>query len=111
VAHGAPISGGLSSARPCAEGSLPLARVRRGGERHECCRLNGYPFRPLVDFTTDADGHPVFLLSSLGMHACNLQSDPRCTVVVQIPGWSGLANANARATIVGDLSPPPPSQQ
>ncbi|CAI5525290.1 unnamed protein product [Closterium sp. Naga37s-1] len=52
---------------------------------------------------------PVFLLSPLGMHSRNLQSDPRCTVVVQIPGWSGLANA--RATIFGDLYPLPPSQQ
>ncbi|CAI5499896.1 unnamed protein product [Closterium sp. Naga37s-1] len=52
---------------------------------------------------------PVFMLSPLGMHACNLQSDPCCIVVVQIPGWSGLANA--RATIFGDLYPLPPSQQ
>ncbi|CAI5992286.1 unnamed protein product [Closterium sp. NIES-65] len=43
---------------------------------------------------------PVFLLSPLRMHSRNLQSDPRCTVVVQIPGWSGLANA--RATIFGN---------
>ncbi|CAI5492314.1 unnamed protein product [Closterium sp. Naga37s-1] len=52
---------------------------------------------------------PVFVLSNLGMHARNLQSDPRCTVGVQIPGWSGLANAHA--TIFGDLYPLPPSQQ
>ncbi|GJP84736.1 hypothetical protein CLOP_g14795 [Closterium sp. NIES-67] len=72
-------------------------------------RRKGYPFGSLVDFTTDADGHPIFLLSPLGMHSRNLHSDPRCTVVVQIPGWSGLANA--RATIFGDLYPLPPAQQ
>ncbi|CAI5529565.1 unnamed protein product [Closterium sp. Naga37s-1] len=52
---------------------------------------------------------PHFLLSPLGMHACNLQSDPRCTMLLQIPGCSGLANANV--TIVGDLYSLPPSQQ
>ncbi|CAI5488674.1 unnamed protein product [Closterium sp. Naga37s-1] len=52
---------------------------------------------------------PIFLLSPLSIHTRNMLADPRCTLVVQIPGWSGLANA--RATIFGDVYPVPPSQQ
>ncbi|CAI5537068.1 unnamed protein product [Closterium sp. Naga37s-1] len=54
--------------------------------------------------------NPMFLLSPLGMHSRNLLlSEPRCTVVAQVPGRSGLANA--RATIFGGLYPLPSSQQ
>ncbi|CAI6009925.1 unnamed protein product [Closterium sp. NIES-65] len=72
-------------------------------------RRKGYPFGSLVDFATDDEGHPIFLLSPLSIHTRNMLADPRCTLVVQIPGWSGLANA--RATIFGDVYPVPPSQQ
>ncbi|CAI5496388.1 unnamed protein product [Closterium sp. Naga37s-1] len=72
-------------------------------------RRKGYPFGSLVDFATDDEGHPIFLLSPLSIHTRNMLADPRCTLVVQIPGWSGLANA--RATIFGDVYPVPASQQ
>ncbi|CAI5956176.1 unnamed protein product, partial [Closterium sp. NIES-65] len=115
-----PVSGGVESATSAHGLPAPAVAVRNLVEQAQYAQLcsimsrshhrrKGYPFGSLVDFTTDADGHPVFLLSPLGMHSRNLQSDPRCTVVVQIPGWSGLANA--RATIFGDLYPLPPSQQ
>ncbi|CAI5505097.1 unnamed protein product [Closterium sp. Naga37s-1] len=67
-----------------------------------------YPYFPCHSLPPPTPD-PVFLLSTLGMHSCNLQSDPRCTVVVQIPGWSGLADAHA--TIFGDHYPLPPTQQ
>lgn len=35
--------------------------------------------------------------------------DPRCSVVVQLPGWTGLANA--RVTIFGDVYQLPQEQQ
>lgn len=72
-------------------------------------RRRGYPFGSLVDFATDNRGHPIFSLSPLAIHTRNLLADPRCTLVVQIPGWSGLANA--RVTIFGDVYPLPPEQQ
>eukprot|EP00850_Spirogloea_muscicola_P010491 SM000062S19877 [mRNA] locus=s62:149010:150816:+ [translate_table: standard] len=72
-------------------------------------RRRGYPFGSLVDFATDEFGHPVFSLSPLAIHTRNLLADPRCTLVVQMPGWSGLANA--RVTIFGDVYPLPPEQQ
>lgn len=72
-------------------------------------RRAGYPFGSLVDFAPDPMGHPIFSLSPLAIHTRNLQSDPRCTLVVQIPGWSGLSNA--RVTIFGDVVPLPAEQQ
>ncbi len=64
-------------------------------------RRSGYPFGTLVDFASDGAGMPIFCLSPLAIHARNLIEDPRCSLVVQMPGWTGLANA--RVTIFGDV--------
>jgi hypothetical protein len=64
-------------------------------------RRAGYPFGSLVDFATDAGGAPLLALSPLAIHTRNALAEPRCSLVVQMPGWSGLANA--RVTIFGDL--------
>ncbi|CAH2050567.1 unnamed protein product [Thlaspi arvense] len=72
-------------------------------------RRGGYPFGSLIDFAPDSVGHPIFSFSPLAIHTRNLLADPRCTLVVQIPGWSGLSNA--RATIFGDVFPLPEQQQ
>jgi hypothetical protein len=52
---------------------------------------------------------PIFCLSPLAIHARNLIEDPRCSLVVQMPGWTGLANA--RVTIFGDTYPLPADMQ
>ncbi|KAA3484253.1 Pyridoxamine 5'-phosphate oxidase family protein isoform 2 [Gossypium australe] len=72
-------------------------------------RREGYPFGSLVDFAPDSMGHPIFSFSPLAIHTRNLLADPRCTLVVQIPGWSGLSNA--RVTIFGDVYPLPEHEQ
>lgn len=84
-------------------------------------RRAGYPFGTIVDFASDGAGCPLFCLSPLAIHTRNIMEDPRCSLVVQMPGWTGMANA--RVTIFGDvyqLPPemhdaarevPPPSQQ
>jgi putative heme iron utilization protein len=63
-------------------------------------RRAGYPFGMLIDFATDGAGSPVFCLSSLSIHSGNLKDDPRCSLVVQMPGWLGLSDG--RVTIFGD---------
>lgn len=63
-------------------------------------RRAGYPFGMLIDFAADGAGSPVFCLSSLSIHSSNLRDDPRCSLVVQMPGWLGLSDA--RVTIFGD---------
>lgn len=69
----------------------------------------GYPFATLVDFTSDGAGFPIFNLSPLAMHTRNLLEDPRACLVVEMPGWSGLANA--RVTIFGEVGPLPENLQ
>lgn len=54
-------------------------------------------------------GYPIFCLSPLAIHARNLMEDNRCSLVVQMPGWYGLANA--RVTIFGDVYQLPPEMQ
>ena len=54
-----------------------------------------------VDFACDGAGNPLFSLSPLAMHTRNILEDPRCTLVVQMPGWQGLSNA--RVTMFGEI--------
>jgi putative heme iron utilization protein len=95
-----------------ASGTVTLTR----GTRAHCmssavfsCRRAGYPFGTLVDFASDGGGLPIFCLSPLAIHARNLIEDPRCSLVVQMPGWTGLANA--RVTIFGDVYQLPADMQ
>ncbi|XP_074559407.1 non-canonical heme oxygenase HOZ, chloroplastic-like isoform X2 [Curcuma longa] len=115
-----PISGGVQSATSAHDLPSPALAVRNLMEQarfaHLCTvmsrmhhRRAGYPFGSLVDFAPDSMGHPIFSLSPLAIHTRNLLADPRSTLVVQIPGWSGLSNA--RVTIFGDVTPLPSNQQ
>ncbi|BAF07805.1 uncharacterized LOC4328299 [Oryza sativa Japonica Group] len=115
-----PISGGVHTATSVHDLPPPARAVRNLMEQarfaHLCTvmsrmhhRRAGYPFGSLVDFAPDPMGHPIFSLSPLAIHTRNLLEDPRCTVVVQVPGWSGLSNA--RVTIFGDVVPLPADLQ
>ncbi|CAA3005257.1 Pyridoxamine 5 -phosphate oxidase family isoform 1 [Olea europaea subsp. europaea] len=115
-----PISGGVQSATSAHGLPRPALAVRNLMEQarfaHLCTvmsrmhhRREGYPFGSLVDFAPDPMGHPIFSFSPLAIHTRNLLADPRCTLVVQIPGWSGLSNA--RVTIFGDVYPLHEDQQ
>ncbi|TXG69512.1 hypothetical protein EZV62_004447 [Acer yangbiense] len=115
-----PISGGVQNATSAHGLPRPALAVRNLMEQarfaHLCTvmsrmhhRREGYPFGSLVDFVPDLMGHPIFSFSPLAIHTRNLLADPRCTLVVQVPGWSSLSNA--RVTIFGDIFPLPEDQQ
>ncbi|KAH7299980.1 hypothetical protein KP509_24G039200 [Ceratopteris richardii] len=115
-----PISGGVQSATSSHGLPAPALAVRNLMEQarfaHLCTimshmhhRRRGYPFGSLVDFAADSLGHPIFSFSPLAIHTRNMQADPRCSLNVQIPGWSGLSNA--RVTLFGDVYPLPNEQQ
>ncbi|KAH7688041.1 Cellular repressor of transcription domain-containing protein [Dioscorea alata] len=115
-----PISGGVHSATSAHDLPPPALAVRNLMEQarfaHLCTVMSRmhhrrafYPFGSLVDFAPDAMGHPIFSFSPLAIHTRNVLADPRCTLVVQIPGWSGLSNA--RVTIFGDITPLPAELQ
>lgn len=111
-----PLGGGVKNATLRYDLPPPAVAVRNLVERahfaHLCTvmsnmhhRRAGYPFGTLVDFACDGAGFPILCLSPLGIHTRNLQEDPRSSIVVQMPGWTGLANA--RVTIFGDVYPVP----
>ncbi|TYJ46005.1 hypothetical protein E1A91_A02G093800v1 [Gossypium mustelinum] len=112
-----PISGGVHSATSAHGLPRPALAVRNLMEqaRFAHCNVSDAPptrrvsFGSLVDFAPDSMGHPIFSFSPLAIHTRNLLADPRCTLVVQIPGWSGLSNA--RVTIFGDVYPLPEHEQ
>lgn len=116
----APLSGGVKTATSRYDLPKPSVAVRNLVEisqfAHLCTvmsgmhhRRSGYPFGTLVDFAADGAGFPIFCLSPLAIHSRNLMEDPRCSLVVQMPGWTGLANA--RVTIFGDCYQLPADMQ
>eukprot|EP00879_Flechtneria_rotunda_P001961 GHRR01002135.1.p1 GENE.GHRR01002135.1~~GHRR01002135.1.p1 ORF type:complete len:357 (+),score=104.85 GHRR01002135.1:240-1310(+) len=116
----APLSGGVKNATQRFDLPSPCVAVRNLVEQaqfaHLCTLMShmhhrraGYPFGTLVDFASDGGGLPIFCLSPLAIHARNLIEDSRCSLVVQMPGWTGLANA--RVTIFGDVYQLPPDMQ
>lgn len=110
--HRAPLSGGVKTATQRYDLPTPPVAVRNLVEQaqfgHLCTIMSGmhhrrcgYPFGTLVDIAVDGAGLPILCLSPLAIHARNLIEEPRCSLVVQMPGWNGLANA--RVTIFGDV--------
>ncbi|KAF8677032.1 hypothetical protein HU200_046490 [Digitaria exilis] len=115
-----PISGGVHSATAAHDLPPPALAVRNLMEQARFAQLctvmsrmhhrrAGYPFGSLVDFAPDPLGHPIFSLSPLAIHTRNLLAEPRCSLVVQITGSSGLSNT--RVSIFGDVVPLPAEQQ
>jgi len=110
--HKTPLSGGVENATLRGDLPSPAIAVRNLVEQaqvaHLCTSMSamhhrraGYPFGTLVEFAADGAGYPIFKLSPLAIQTRNILEDPRCSMVMQMPGWTGLANA--RVTIFGDV--------
>lgn len=117
ASRGAPNASGVKNATLRYDLPTPAVAVRNLVElaqyAHLCTimsnmhhRRSGYPFGTIVDFASDGAGCPLFCLSPLAIHTRNIMEDPRCSLVVQMPGWTGMANA--RVTIFGDVYQLPP---
>jgi len=116
----APLSGGvlpnasrneLPSPPVAVRNLMELARFGQlctmmSGMQH---RRDGYPFGTVVDFAIDGAGMPILSLSPLAIHARNIIENPRCTLIVHMPGWTGLSDA--MVTMFGDVRPLPRSMQ
>ena len=61
---------------------------------------DGAPFVSRVSLATAMDGAPIFLISRLSTHFSNLESDPRCSLLIGEPG-KGDPLAHPRITLVG----------
>jgi len=67
----------------------------------------GFPFGSLMPYALDAEGRPIFLVSSMAMHTQNLHADPRASLFVTQPGVSGDPLGAARVTLMGRTGPAP----
>ena len=63
----------------------------------------GFPFGSLMPYALDAQGRPIFLISTMAMHTQNLQADPRASLFVTDPGASGDPLGSSRVTLIGSV--------
>jgi putative heme iron utilization protein len=64
----------------------------------------GFPFGSLMPYALDAQGRPIFLVSTMAMHTQNLQADPRASLFVTESGASGDPLGASRVTLIGSVS-------
>jgi putative heme iron utilization protein len=64
----------------------------------------GWPFGSVMPYVLDAHGRPVFLISAMAVHTQNIRTDPRASLLVTQPGWTGDPLAGARVTLMGQVS-------
>ena len=70
----------------------------------------GHPFGSLMPYALDGRGRPLFLISAMAMHTQNLQVDPRASLLVIQPGWTGDPLAAGRVTLMGEAIPVPDTE-
>ena len=91
-----------------AERARTLAYLGRTGSLATLSRRHpGHPFASVMPYALDGDGRPLFLISSMAMHTQNLGADPRASLLVTQPGWTGDPLAAGRLTLIGEARPVP----
>jgi hypothetical protein len=66
-------------------------------------KLGGYPFGSAVSTLTDHEARPLFLISRLAEHTCNIEQDARASLLVH--EQSVDVQAGERLTLVGKAVP------
>ena len=56
-----------------------------------------------MPYALDAQGRPIFLISTMAMHTQNLQADPRASLFVTEPDASGDPLGASRVTLIGSV--------
>jgi putative heme iron utilization protein len=88
-----------------AECARTLMSLGRGGTLSTLSRKHpGWPFGSVMPYVLDAYGRPVFLISVMAMHTQNVKTDPRASLLVTQPGWTGDPLAGARVTLMGQVA-------
>ncbi len=70
----------------------------------------GFPFGSVMPYGLDAQGRPIFLISTMAMHTQNLQADPRASLLVTQPEAEGDPLGASRVTLLGNVQRIPPSE-
>src|SRR5262245_9798554 len=85
-----------------AERARTLAYIGRTGTLATASRRHvGHPFASVMPYALDQDGRPLLLISAMAMHTQNLEADPRASLLVTQPDWSGDPLAAGRLTLMG----------
>jgi putative heme iron utilization protein len=85
-----------------AERARTLAHLGHSGTLATVSRRHaGHPFASVMPYALDAGGRPLFLISAMAMHTQNLETDPRASLLVTQPDWSGDPLAAGRLTLMG----------
>jgi hypothetical protein len=86
-----------------AERARTLASLGRTGTLATISRRHaGHPFASVMPYAIDSVGRPQFLISTMAMHTQNLEADPRASLLVIQPDWSGDPLAAGRLTLMGE---------
>ncbi|MFZ0770196.1 MAG: DUF2470 domain-containing protein [Candidatus Sulfotelmatobacter sp.] len=91
-----------------AERARTLVYLGRMGSLSTVSRKQpGFPFGSVMPYGLDAQGRPIFLVSTMAMHTQNLKGDPRASLLVTQPDASGDPLGASRVTVVGNVLPIP----
>lgn len=86
-----------------AERARTLLWLARAGTLATLSRRHpGHPFASVMPYALDEAGAPLFLISTLAVHTQNLAGDPRASLLVAQPGWTGDPLAVGRVTVMGE---------
>ncbi|MBI4481523.1 MAG: HugZ family protein [Acidobacteria bacterium] len=94
-----------------AERSRTLLYLGRTGALSTVARRHpGWPFGSVMPYSLDERGRPIFLISTMAMHTQNMLEDPRASLLVAQPGWTGDPLAGGRVTLMGEVKALPPEE-
>ncbi len=91
-----------------AERAKTLVHLQQTGSLSTLSRKQpGWPFGSVMPYGLDAQGQPVFLISTLAMHTQNLLGDPRASLLVTPPESRTDPLGAARVTLMGSVTKVP----
>ncbi|MGH7383247.1 MAG: HugZ family protein, partial [Candidatus Methylomirabilales bacterium] len=88
-----------------AERARTLFHVGRVGSLSTLSRRHpAWPFGSVMPYGLDPLGRPIFLISDMAVHTQNIVGDPRASLLVSQPDWSGDPLGGSRVTLMGNVS-------
>jgi len=91
-----------------AERARTLIHLGRVGSLSTLSRKQpGFPFGSVMPYGLGAQGHPIFLISTMAMHTQNLKADARASLLVTQDDTDGEPLGASRVTLVGNALPVP----
>lgn len=88
-----------------AERAKTLVYLQQTGSLSTLSRKQpGWPFGSVMPYGLDAQGRPVFLISTMAMHTQNLLGDPRASLLVTPPESRVDPLGAARVTLMGSVT-------